>query len=346
MVKVVPRQVKCRNMFEAEGYSRSGAGALVGNFVQEVGQDLPTAFRATTALDHGSQGLAQWRLARLTAYKAFVESQKPELIGKGHVDQSMVDKILWPYYGRLDYQVAFVIHELGTDYPELDKKLRAGGDVAALTADVCWQYERPNKELSGIANRIAYAKAIAADTSTDAKSTTAATPTVVDHLHATADAHTKAQDGGYVAAAGAALGGAALFSSNFLASIPTWELVTLAILLFVVVAGVITARTESKNAANVKAAIPSVAIVPKPVDPEPPEDWAATTSTSAKGVQVLTSTTSTDDIQAKINEAVAKALADQVAKQNQAAVEMTVTKAPGPETMPGASFSIGRKEGE
>ena len=253
------RQIKCRDNFLGMGYSLGGASALTGNFVRESGVNLPTAFR-TGKLDHGSQGLAQWRLARLTNYKAFVASLHRDLEG---------DKELWPWYGRMDYQCEFVDEELKTDYPLLHAKLCAvGGDAATLAADVCWQYERPSKELSGIADRIAAAKALAVP-ARPTPTSDVMDATVTDHLHTEADGHDKQADGGIVAAGAAGLGAAALFISNYINSIPRWQVVVIIILLAVMAMCVVAAMASRKKATNVKSAIPKVSVVPKPEDPKP-----------------------------------------------------------------------------
>src|ERR1700748_1673700 len=126
------RQIQCFSLFEAQGYSPEGSAAWVGNASQESGNNLPTAFR-TGALDHGSQGLMQWRLDRLTAYENFVKAKHPGISAQE----------LWQWYGRLDYQVEFAALECRTSYPTLDKQLRSGGSIATLTAAICWTYERP-----------------------------------------------------------------------------------------------------------------------------------------------------------------------------------------------------------
>lgn len=265
MTKVTPRQIKCRSMLEVLGYSRSGASALTGNFCREVGPNLPTAFR-TAGLDHGSNGLAQWRLGRLDAYKAYVQSQKPELVQAAAATGQKVDDAFWPWYGRLDFQTQFVAIELAKDYPALDHKLRMGGDVAALTADVCWQYERPSKLLSGIAERIDYAKAVAADTSEGVNPVTdiRANPTVVDQLHNTILAHDQKATGGFATAGIAGFGALGLLLSHVLHDVPLWEWVAVGVVLVVALLCLLGAVAERRNAANVASAVPGVTPVPPP----------------------------------------------------------------------------------
>jgi len=149
-----PRQMLCAEMFlEYSRYSKSGIAALVGNFTQESGINLPTAFR-TSGLDHGSQGLAQWRDSRthkrLTNYQNFVKAIHPG-ISEGE---------LWGFYGRLEYQVKFTVHEMKTDFPGIHNKLQLDTGVIELTDLICWQYERPSKQYADLANRRKHAKAV------------------------------------------------------------------------------------------------------------------------------------------------------------------------------------------
>jgi hypothetical protein len=244
MVKTTPRQVQCRNLFEAAGFARSGASALVGNFAVESGANLATAYRAAGHLDHGSQGLAQWRLGRLTSMQNFILSR--------HSDAGPTT-----WFGNMGEQVAFVIHELETDYPALNAKLRKGGDPAALAADVCWQYERPNKALSHIADRVAYAKLLAAATSPNP---TGEGPTigVVDHLQAAANTeHMKAQ-GGVVLAALGGVGAAATVGSNFVEGLPTWEWIGIGVALLAFVVGMIGHLSSTNKARSIEQAATGV----------------------------------------------------------------------------------------
>jgi hypothetical protein len=146
---VTKQQITCAALFEAQGYPPESAAAWVGNFSQESGASLSTAFR-TGVLDHGSQGLAQWRLERLTAYERFVRSK--------YIDTPS-EAALWDAYGRMDYQVQFATQECAQHYPKLEAQLRRGGDIAVLTADICWQYEVPNKAKANLANRVMQARA-------------------------------------------------------------------------------------------------------------------------------------------------------------------------------------------
>ncbi len=132
------RQQIALGIFVADGYDPTGAAAAVGNFSQESGVDLHSGYAAKT--DHGSQGIAQWRLSRLDALADFCASEGL-------------------HSGTLAAQVKFAIFELGKDYSDLDNALRAGGDIDRLTARFCWDYERPNKAQAGLASRIKQAHA-------------------------------------------------------------------------------------------------------------------------------------------------------------------------------------------
>lgn len=148
------RQMLCANMFlEYSPYSKNGVAAIIGNYTAESGINLPTAFR-TSGLDHGSQGLAQWRDSRthkrLSNYQNFVKKLQPQ----AHGDE------LWAYYGRMEYQVRFTVHEMETDFPGLHKRLKGTEDVITLTDMICWQYERPNKQLAHLDVRRKHAKLV------------------------------------------------------------------------------------------------------------------------------------------------------------------------------------------
>lgn len=265
------------------GLSSSGAIALIANFSWEGGSpNLPSAFR-TGRLDHGSQGLPQWRLDRLTAYEKFVAGKHPEL---DQTDFSSTGD-LWPYFGRFDYQIEYVIVELQRDYPVLYRKLATGGDVAALTADVCWQYERPNKALAHLADRVAYAKVISAAMVTK----TALATDVSTHLSAEAHAQDQqtAAAGGVVAAP--VLGMAALAATQA-PHLPWWMWVLIVIAAIVFVSGIAALIKSHFASTNITAAAPAVTpAVPRggtanpiPVATVTPDAHVATTATPAAPV--------------------------------------------------------------
>lgn len=134
------RQLQAANYFLKAGYMPRGAAAIVGRLVGESGVNLDsTLFRKNA--DHGSGGIAEWRLGR-----------KDELIRFGGLDA-----------GLLETQCAFVVRELGRDYPELDKQLRQSDrTIENLTANFTVIYERPNKRLMHLDYSIDAAKAVLA----------------------------------------------------------------------------------------------------------------------------------------------------------------------------------------
>jgi hypothetical protein len=127
------------------GFPVNGAGPIVGNLSQEVGERLPTGFRLTT--DHGSQFLAQWRLGRLTDFENWAQEKNLPITA-------------------METQMAFLFYELKRDYPALDKMLREGTrPIANLTANFMLMFERPNRDpaVNRLDKRIAYAnKCVAA----------------------------------------------------------------------------------------------------------------------------------------------------------------------------------------
>jgi hypothetical protein len=134
------RQTQAFQFFCSQGYSSNGSAAIVGNLTQESGVNLDsTIYRAHP--DHGSGGIAEWRLDRLT-----------NLIHFGG------DKV-----GDLDVQCSFLIHELTTEpqYAALNIELHdPHRSVQNLTENFCWVFERPNARLANISRRIAVAKSL------------------------------------------------------------------------------------------------------------------------------------------------------------------------------------------
>jgi hypothetical protein len=89
------------------------------------------------AKDHGSDGIMQWRLGRLTELQ--------------HL----------PNWDTLPVQAQFFKAECQRDYPRLWADLVAGKkSLETLTANVMVQYERPNLALAGLDHRITYAHAL------------------------------------------------------------------------------------------------------------------------------------------------------------------------------------------
>lgn len=136
------RQQTAFNFFVSKGYLPSGAAAIVGNLSQESGNNLDSKFRLQT--DHGSQGIAQWRLDRLTRLEKFaVDSQ-----------MDVTD---------LTTQMFYLIDELSKIYPALNSMLKAGGrSVANLTANFMAVFERPSAQFAGLDNRIKQASLVLA----------------------------------------------------------------------------------------------------------------------------------------------------------------------------------------
>lgn len=97
------------------------ACAFVGNATQE-NRCLPTTVGIK---DHGSNGLFQWRLGRLTNLLAWAK------------------KIGQPW-DNIRTQAWFVLHELQTDYQALHADLLANTKpLKTVTANICRTYERP-----------------------------------------------------------------------------------------------------------------------------------------------------------------------------------------------------------
>jgi hypothetical protein len=118
------------------GWSARGAAAACGNGTQE------NLCRPVTvgAKDHGSDGIMQWRLERLTNLKNF-----------GVRNFSRWD--------TLEAQAAFLMWEMKSDYPKLSADLISGKYILEdLTADICWQFERPAKASANLPGRVKYAK--------------------------------------------------------------------------------------------------------------------------------------------------------------------------------------------
>ena len=154
-----PRQLIARGIFLKEGYSPNGAAAIVGNLAWESKVNLDSTLYRVHA-DHGSGGIAEWRLER-----------KDALIKFGGLNA-----------GLLETQCAFVIKELTEDYPILDEQLRnPARTVINLTANFCEFYERPNKALAHLDDRISLAQALV-----NYKPATQAPPVVLSGATATA----------------------------------------------------------------------------------------------------------------------------------------------------------------
>lgn len=140
-----PRQLALFALFEAQKYPPEASAAWVGQWSQEVGINIPTAFRHGP-LDHGSQGGPQWRDSeddkRLTHYEDYVIGLHPELVHPG-MTRAQIDVVMWDLYGRMDYQVAYCAIECRTHFPKIEAALRRGGDIDTLTDLLTWHFEIP-----------------------------------------------------------------------------------------------------------------------------------------------------------------------------------------------------------
>jgi len=117
---------------------RRSCAAAVGNATQENRAESITV----GALDHGSDGLFQWRLDRLTAMKSF---------GDTHFKSG---------WQAIEPQAAFFCDECMRLYPELWADLVAGTkSLETLTADICDLYERPSAAGRVLDTRIGFAAA-------------------------------------------------------------------------------------------------------------------------------------------------------------------------------------------
>jgi hypothetical protein len=90
--------------------------------------------------DHGSQGIAQWRLDRLTNLERFCEERGLAVT-------------------NLAAQLLFLEHELKDSYPKLNVMLKEGTrSIANLTANFSAMFERPSKRYENLDFRIAEAE--------------------------------------------------------------------------------------------------------------------------------------------------------------------------------------------
>ena len=126
----LPKSAVAKNLmsyFQAQGLSKAGAAAIVGNWQQESG------------LNPSEQGgyLAQWLGGRLTNLEAYA----------AQLGQPITD---W------QVQAAFAMHELQS-YPGLLQELQTTNDPAAAALAVSQQYERPAASAANNPAREAYA---------------------------------------------------------------------------------------------------------------------------------------------------------------------------------------------
>lgn len=117
------------------GLPKVSAAAAVGNATQE------NQCRSVTlgAKDHGSDGLFQWRLDRLSAMQSFANAN-------------------FGSWQSIEAQAAFFAYECMKDYPSLWSDLHNGTkSLATLTANICDQFERPAAAYAMLDARIKYA---------------------------------------------------------------------------------------------------------------------------------------------------------------------------------------------
>lgn len=140
------------------------AAASVGNATQE-NMCLPVT---QGPKDHGSDGLYQWRLERLTGQ----DGLQPWCAARGY-DWTLMES-----------QAEFHKWEIQTQYQDLWKDLVAGAKpIATLTANIMEQYERPAAAAGNLDARIRYAQnAFALLAPTAPPQAPSPTPTNVDSL--------------------------------------------------------------------------------------------------------------------------------------------------------------------
>ena len=140
---VTARQKEAAVYLAPAGWAANGVAGVIGNLVGESGENLSSVVHRKHA-DHGSGGIAEWRLDRLQSLIDFAQHE-----GKAADD--------------LGVQCLFLIHEVQTDYPHLDAMLKdPSRSIANQAANFCWIFERPNKQLANVDGRIKAATALAA----------------------------------------------------------------------------------------------------------------------------------------------------------------------------------------
>jgi hypothetical protein len=118
------------------GWPMASACAGVGNGTQE---NLCRPVTPGTK-DHGSDGIMQWRLTRLTDMQSWCIKN-------------------FNRWDTLQAQAAFFMYEVKRDYPILYADLIAGAKtIPTLTANICAQYERPAAASAMLNQRIKYAE--------------------------------------------------------------------------------------------------------------------------------------------------------------------------------------------
>ena len=122
------------------GVSLKGIAAIVGNATQE-NECKPVT---EGAKDHGSDGLFQWRLERLTGPDGL-----RTWAGKNNLNWTLIPT-----------QAAFFVYECKKDFETLWQSLVSGQkSIETLTMDLCDEYERPSEAGREAEKRINYARA-------------------------------------------------------------------------------------------------------------------------------------------------------------------------------------------
>ncbi|WP_146126985.1 phage tail tip lysozyme [Labrys okinawensis] len=127
------RESAAMSYFIGRGYSREQAAGIVGNLVHESAGLAPSSRNPGDGSDGSdSVGIAQWNGTRAKSLKAFAADR-----GKDWRDLSV--------------QLAFVDHELNTDYAGVKARLRATNTADEAAGVFVTDYERPAGSQGGAA---------------------------------------------------------------------------------------------------------------------------------------------------------------------------------------------------
>ncbi|MGO4339862.1 phage tail tip lysozyme [Labrys sp. KB_33_2] len=127
------REAAAMSYFIGRGYSREQAAGIVGNLVHESAGLAPSSRNPGDGSDGSdSVGIAQWNGTRAKSLKAFAADR-----GKDWRDLSV--------------QLAFVDHELNTDYAGVKARLRAANTADEAAGVFVTDYERPAGSQGGAA---------------------------------------------------------------------------------------------------------------------------------------------------------------------------------------------------
>lgn len=118
-----------RNFLMKEmGFTKAGASAFVGNLAQESAGNLG----AVSKDGYGSYGLAQWTGSRKKKLFNMSKTKSP----------------------NLQHQLAFLKHELETDYKDVADAMRNASDLKEATMIVRKKFERPAEWAANDRNRL------------------------------------------------------------------------------------------------------------------------------------------------------------------------------------------------